>query len=111
MESHARTKYLTAYIDESGSDLGEKTFVLAGYADLSQKWISFAMKWAKILEAPRSVEYFRSAEAANLQGQFKGFCVNERDAKVKRLIQQICEYRQKMLTRRLISFALVRSGC
>lgn len=52
---------------------------------------AFALHWEQILSEPRRIEYFRSAEASNLQ-QFKGFSKDERDEKAKKLINLICAF-------------------
>lgn len=85
--------YLTTYVDESRSPEGDRTFSLCGYCDYSEKWVPFALEWGRILDEPRALEYFRAAEAANLEGQFKGFTRDERDDKVKKLLGLICSYR------------------
>jgi hypothetical protein len=86
-------KYLTTYVDESRSPEGDRTFALCGYVDFSDKWVLFALDWAEILASPRSIEYFRASESANLEGQFRGFSTTERDEKVKKLLALICSYR------------------
>lgn len=95
--------YVHCYFDESlpGSNADSKVVpefvVVAGFADLTDNWLPFAIKWGKILAEPRSIEYFHSVEANGRRGEFEGFSRRERDNKVISLIDVIKEHRPQPL--------------
>jgi hypothetical protein len=88
---------LQAYVDDSGSDLGGPVFVLAGYVSSASEWDQFSDKWYECLEKPnprtgKKLEYFKTREAAGLEGQFMRWTAGERDTKIQELSRIISRY-------------------
>lgn len=83
---------LQVVIDDSGRG-HESHLVLGGCILTVEEWLSFAEQWKKILDEPPAISYFKMREANARQGQFKGFSVQERDAKMWRFISTILLYR------------------
>lgn len=84
---------LHAFVDDSASDIGDRRLFLAAYVNSAASWIEFGHDWRVALAEPRGIAYLKMAEAQNLSGQFKGWSVAERDAKILRLVRVIATHR------------------
>jgi hypothetical protein len=80
-----------AYIDDSGSG-DPPVFLLAGFVARAEQWAEFSERWLEALRGPPKLEYFKMKEAAALEGQFKGWKEEGRDARVVRLIDIIKDH-------------------
>lgn len=61
---------LRAFIDDSGSERGDRRLFLAGYLNRADNWALFADAWREELKAQPSIEYLHMVEAGNFRGQF-----------------------------------------
>lgn len=61
---------LTAYIDDSGSGGDSQYYVLGGYVASVTDWDLFTKDWIAELHNKPEIDYFKSAEAEALDGQF-----------------------------------------
>jgi hypothetical protein len=84
---------LQAFCDESASEQDGKVLVVAGYIQKAVVWSFFSDAWKAVLDTPPSIEYFHMAEAENLNGQFRGWSAEQRDAKVATLADIIVGFR------------------
>lgn len=65
--------FMQGFFDDSGSSQLQDVFVLAGLVSWSENWAAFADEWDNALhEAPR-IEFFKSNQAARLEGEFEGW--------------------------------------
>jgi len=87
-----RLVVLQAVIDDSGQGHGP-VFVLAGFVLEIHGWLAFADAWQALLETPPKLEYFKTSEAVNCDGQFKGFSVAERDKRVQEFVSLVLSHR------------------
>ena len=78
-----------AFIDDSGSGGDSPWFVLAGYIGSIVNWDAFDGEWQSVLDQHPKIEYFKSAEAESLRGEFSGFTAPQRNARVDALIRVI----------------------
>lgn len=76
---------LQAFVDDSRSEQGDKTFVLAAYVHDAEAWMRFSDDWAATLAANPSVEYLHMVEAHGLRDQFEGWDRTARDRKLEAL--------------------------
>jgi hypothetical protein len=67
-------------------------FVLAGFIAESESWASFSHDWGAALDAPRSLNYFKMVESANLRDQFDGWSREQANAKIYDLVSVIKKY-------------------
>ncbi len=70
--------------DDSGTS--GPVFVLAGYLAPVEQWALFWTEWEIERQRGRSIDFFKMQEAANFDGQFYGWSLEERDRKVTSLI-------------------------
>lgn len=83
---------IQVYVDESGGKGQGKDFVLAGLWASARSWARFSSKWDKCLKTSPRIEYFKMAEAANLDGEFRFWSAEDRDQKLKKLAKIINRY-------------------
>lgn len=83
---------LQGFVDDSSSDVGDRRTFLAAYINTKERWESFERQWDKELVAD-SLEYFKMSEAGALQGQFRDWDGERRDAKVLALAKIIEQHR------------------
>jgi hypothetical protein len=83
---------LKVFADDSGSGGDSKWFVLGGYLASAEAWIAFEPQWSAALADGRPIEYFKASEAESRKGQFEGFSVDERNAKIDTLIAVIVKH-------------------
>lgn len=81
--------FFRAFVDDSGSESGDRRLFLAGYLNRVEAWALFADAWAEELRATPSIEYLKMVEAQNLRDQFKGWLPKERDEKLRGLARVI----------------------
>lgn len=62
--------FLRAFIDDSGSEKGDRRLFLAGYLNRIDKWAPFADAWKEELKAAPTIDYLHMVEAGNFRGQF-----------------------------------------
>lgn len=86
------------YIDDSKDGQQMSDFVLAGFHSPVRKWKMFDKYWSKELsKGPIPIEYFKSTEAAGLNGQFcisKGWSrqlANDKVNNLSKIIKKYCE--------------------
>jgi hypothetical protein len=85
----------SAFIDDSGSDRSpaSKDFVLAGFLASAPVWIEFVKDWIAALDEQPAIEYFKLKEAVRCKDQFRDFTIEQRDARVIRLLDIIRKYK------------------
>ena len=87
-----------AYFDDSSSDEGSKTLLLAGCVQRYSVWADFSMSWEAELARFPSIHHFHMREARKLQGEFAGWKAHVRDAKIRRLAQVAASYEPWTIT-------------
>jgi hypothetical protein len=80
---------LTAYVDDSGSGGDSPYYVLGGYLSTVSEWELFTQEWDAALRTKPSIEYFKSAEAEALDGQFQLVLREIKDYKINKLLEII----------------------
>jgi hypothetical protein len=80
---------LKAFVDDSGSGGDSPWYVLAGYLGSVADWDAFDPEWQAVLDSPPKIEYFKHSEAQSLKGQFAGFSLEQRNARLDSFIQVI----------------------
>jgi Protein of unknown function (DUF3800) len=80
---------LQVWLDDSGK--GQMpAFVLAGYFAPLDNWSDFSDAWKPLLaKKPRPLEYLKYYEAFGLRHQFKGWTVDDRDARLLEFVPLI----------------------
>ncbi|APH74422.1 hypothetical protein BSQ44_05375 [Aquibium oceanicum] len=81
-----------AFIDDSGSEIGDRRLFLAGYLNRTDQWALFADAWKEELNAAPSIEYLHMVEAGQLRGQFArrhGWNEEKREEKLNGLARVI----------------------
>jgi hypothetical protein len=76
---------MEAYVDDSGSG-DPPVFLLAGFVAGAERWAEFSEHWIEALRGPPKPDYFKMAEAAAFEGQFKGWSEPDRDARLAKLV-------------------------
>ena len=76
------------YMDESGVHDGSPVVTVGAYLARPREWKKWTTQWNI---AKRPIKIFHAADAANLQGEFKGWQDSDRDELVKRLLPVIAE--------------------
>lgn len=74
---------LTAYFDDSGTDLNSPLVVVAGYLSSDHMWESFNVRWANLL-LKNGVTQMRRSKLESLEGEFKGWIPDQRTEFVKK---------------------------
>lgn len=87
-----------AYFDDSGSDEGNKTLLLAGCVQRYSVWANFSIEWEAVLATEPSIRYFHMREARKLEGEFAHWKAKNRDAKIRRLAELAANYRPWTIT-------------
>ncbi len=62
--------FLRAFIDDSGSAVGDRRLFLAGYLNRTDKWALFDDAWSEELRAAPAIDYLHMVEAGQFRGQF-----------------------------------------
>jgi len=83
---------LRGFFDESHRDSKDKQFIMAGWLASVDEWERISDAWQACLMAHRKINYFKSYEAYNLNGQFLKFSKSERDAKCLALAKVIASH-------------------
>jgi hypothetical protein len=81
-----------AYFDDSGSEEGGKTLLLAGCVQKYSVWANFSLGWEAGLAQSPSIKYFHMREARKLEGEFSGWKAKDRDAKIRHLAEIAASY-------------------
>jgi hypothetical protein len=68
---------LIAYIDESGTHDGSPITVIAGYLSSPDRWATFEMEWADLLEGLRT-DHLHAIDLFHGKGSFKGVPLSRR---------------------------------
>jgi hypothetical protein len=84
---------LQAFVDDSATDDGEQRLFLAGYINTADKWVLFSDAWKEALQLSPPIEYFKMSEANSLNGQFYGWSVPDKDAKILALARVIRHFK------------------
>lgn len=74
---------IQAFLDDSGVKGTDKVFTFGGFLGRAEVWAQLSDEWREWLKDVPSIKYFKMKEAANRDGQFRGFTKGERDAKLK----------------------------
>ncbi len=86
---HVRAKkplaFFEAYFDDSRSNIGEERLFIAGYLNSAEKWALFVDAWQECLDEKPAIAYLKMLQAQALQGEFRGWHPDARDAKLSRL--------------------------
>lgn len=80
---------LSAYFDDSGSDIGERDLVFAGLVNRDDAWEQFSVAWSVALAKYPTIGYLKMVEANGLRGQFAGWTRETRDQKLEGLAEVI----------------------
>jgi hypothetical protein len=80
---------IQAYIDDSGVIGTDPIFVLAGFMARAEQWAAFSDAWKSYLDEPPSLQYLKMNEAAKLKGEFRGWTDEQRDRKLRGLVEII----------------------
>ena len=78
---------LQAFIDDSGSDTGDKRLFLAGYIHHIDGWVDFSSDWKLVLQEPPSLSCLHMVES------FRGWSPEDRHRKLVRLASVIEKYK------------------
>lgn len=76
-----------AYIDESGGKGQGSVFVFSALLASAKDWNGFSNEWQSRLDEHPKIKYFKMHEAAKLKGEFEGWSIGARDAKLRRLCE------------------------
>ena len=83
---------LIAYLDDSGSGGDSPYCVVAGYMATGNTWTKFSNAWQDALDKEPSIQYFKSTEAESLRGEFWGWEITDRNARVEKLVGVATRY-------------------
>lgn len=83
---------LQGYIDDSGSDGSQSSYVLAGYILPAEKWADFSDDWSAELRREPQIEYFKMSEALYGNGEFLGTQEEFRKCKARDLLRVITKH-------------------
>jgi hypothetical protein len=61
---------LQAYIDDSGSNVRDETFALAGFISSIEDWAQFSKEWQAVLDQSPCIAYFKMSEAFSRVKEF-----------------------------------------
>lgn len=82
-----RAMALTAYVDDSGSDPSDKTYILGGVVLPAEWWMGFSEHWRYFMDKAPRLEYFKGSEVGDHdKGAFRDFTGPERMFKVEGLV-------------------------
>jgi hypothetical protein len=79
-----------AYIDDSGTDRGQKVVAFAGFLSTAREWARFANEWAKALAQPPAIRCLCTADLLGGYGEFKGWSWPDKKKKLDALVKVIC---------------------
>ncbi|MGV0821097.1 hypothetical protein [Martelella sp. AMO21009] len=85
--------HLSAYFDDSASDIGRHDLVFAGLVNRNDSWEQFNAAWRAALAKPPSIEHLKMVEANGLRGQFAGWSRDSRDKKLENLAEVLDRFR------------------
>jgi hypothetical protein len=85
--------FLQAVIDDSTSHIGDRRLFMAGYLNRAANWTLFAAAWNEELRTKPSINYLKMVEAQNRRDQFKGWCTQDRDEKLRALARVIRHFK------------------
>lgn len=85
--------FLQAFTDDSASEIGDRRLFMAGYLNRAEKWALFSDAWDEELRGTPSIEYFKTSEAYQFEGQFKGWKEDARDEKMRGLVRVIRHFK------------------
>jgi hypothetical protein len=80
---------MQAYIDDCTEP---PAFVLAGFLARAGEFGAFTEKWSAALAKPPKLDYFKMREAFGRHGQFEGWSIENRDARLAELVAVIKEH-------------------
>lgn len=83
---------IQAFIDDSGVKGTDPVFVFAGQIAPAVMWVEFSIRWHEALIEKPGIRYFKMYEAHRLKGEFQGWSLDARNAKLLRLASLISEY-------------------
>lgn len=80
---------MQAYIDDSASQIGERTLWMAGYLNSAANWSLFSQAWAVELEQAPAIGYLKMSDALYFKGEFMGWTADQRNEKLRGLARVI----------------------
>ena len=83
---------MKGFFDESSDDPREVACVVAGWVATVSEWDHFSNSWAIVMAADPKIDYFKHYEAKALKGQFSGWSEEDRDAKLRRLVNVLAAH-------------------
>jgi Protein of unknown function (DUF3800) len=83
---------LKAFIDDSRMNQAPM-YILGGWCAPAKVWAPFSDGWRDILNFRRRLEYFKFEEAMGLTGQFHGMSEEDRDERLKLLVDLVVEHK------------------
>lgn len=93
---------LTAYVDDSGSEPSEPTYVLGGVVLPSAWWTRLSEEWSGVLNAHPSIDYFKACQVWDKEkGPFAFFTDDQRMGKVDALVDVLTEYHPMAISCRM----------
>lgn len=81
-----------AFVDDSASDEGERTLLLAGLVQRASVWSAFSDEWEEELNRRPRIDHLHMVEAESLRGQFEGWGDEQRNRKLASLANVLCKY-------------------
>lgn len=76
---------LTAYFDESGTHLGSKVIVVAGYLASDEQWLKFKDEWSQVF-SDYEIDYFHMTDFESGYKQFKSLSKHNKQRLLDRLL-------------------------
>lgn len=80
---------LEAYVDDSNRGQTKSAYVLAGFLGRVESWLAFGHAWQAVLDERPALAYFKSREAAYRIEQFRGWSVDDVNARVAKFVSVI----------------------
>ncbi len=98
---------LACYIDDSADADRKKVFSVAGFVGDSSEWFDVERYWSRALER-EGIDYFRTYECLNLEGEFRHKLVDKHGLTVARVIADalLAELKQIVSTSDIYAYSL-----
>ncbi len=97
---------LQVFIDDSGVDGTQPVVSIAGFFGQSERWAEFSNEWKACLDSPPPIRYLKINEAAKLDGEFRNWLADDRDAKLKGFVDIMSRFPEKAIYATLDTLAL-----
>jgi hypothetical protein len=95
------------YMDDSADTGREKVFSVAGFVGESSDWFDVERHWSRVLER-EGIDYFRTYDCVNLEGEFRRKLVDKHGLTVARVIADamLAELKQIIATSNIFGYSL-----